>query len=59
MSSYYKHNSENKTHTLDIQSKVKLTDLLSRINEEKKIERKNKVLDLSEVAISPKNNQLH
>ena len=28
MSSYYKHNSENKTHTLDIQSKVKLRQYL-------------------------------
>ena len=51
MSSYYKHNSENKTHTLDIQSKVKLTDLLSRINEEKKIERKRN-LALSAAAVS-------
>ena len=51
MSSYTKHDSQNKIHTLDAQSKVKLTDLLSRINEEKKIERK-KNLALSAAAVS-------
>ena len=37
MSSQYKF--ENHSQDLDHQSRVKLTDLLSRINEEKKIER--------------------
>ena len=38
MSSQYKF--ENHTQDMRQQSKVKLTDLLSRINEEKKIEKK-------------------
>ena len=38
MSSQYKF--ENHSEEISHQSKVKLTDLLSRINEEKKIERK-------------------
>ena len=49
MSSQYKY--ENQTIDLSHQSKVKLTDLLSRINEEKKIER-NRNLALSVAAIS-------
>ena len=42
-----------KNHTQEViqQSKVKLTDLLSRINEEKKIER-NRNLALSVAAVS-------
>ncbi len=49
MSSQYKfeNHSEEATH----QSKVKLTDLLTRINEEKKIER-NRNLALSVAAVS-------
>ncbi len=49
MSSQYKFES----HAEDVrhQSKVKLTDLLSRINEEKKIER-NRNLALSVAAVS-------
>ena len=49
MSAHYKfkNNSEEMSH----QSKVKLTDLLSRINEEKKIER-NRNLALSVAAVS-------
>tara|TARA_B100000123_G_C25412238_1_gene289236 strand:+ start:300 stop:482 length:183 start_codon:yes stop_codon:yes gene_type:complete len=49
MSSQYKY--ENQTSDLSHQSKVKLTDLLSRINEEKKIER-NRNLALSVAAVS-------
>ena len=41
MSSQYKF--ENHTEDMRQQSKVKLTDLLSRINEEKKIERNRNV----------------
>ena len=42
---------ENHTQEMRMQSKVKLTDLLSRINEEKKIER-NRNLALSVAAVS-------
>ena len=49
MSSQYK--SENNIEEMGHQSKVKLTDLLSRINEEKKIER-NRNLALSVAAVS-------
>ena len=42
---------ENHTEEMRQQSKVKLTDLLSRINEEKKIER-NRNLALSVAAVS-------
>ena len=49
MSSQYKF--ENHSVEIQQQSKVKLTDLLSRINEEKKIER-NRNLALSVAAIS-------
>ncbi len=49
MSSQYKF--ENHTQNLSQQSKVKLTDLLSRINEEKKIER-NRNVALSVAAVS-------
>ena len=49
MSSQYKY--ENNVEELRQQSKVKLTDLLSRINEEKKIER-NRNLALSVAAVS-------
>ena len=42
---------ENHAQEMRIQSKVKLTDLLSRINEEKKIER-NRNLALSVAAVS-------
>ena len=49
MSSQYKF--ENHTQDMRQQSKVKLTDLLTRINEEKKIER-NRNLALSVAAIS-------
>ena len=49
MSSQYKF--ENHTQDMSQQSKVKLTDLLSRINEEKKIER-NRNLALSVAAVS-------
>ena len=49
MSSQYK--LENNTENFKEQSKVKLTDLLSRINEEKKIER-NRNLALSVAAVS-------
>ena len=49
MSSQYKY--ENHTQELREQSKVKLTDLLSRMNEEKKIER-NRNLALSVAAVS-------
>ena len=49
MSSQYKF--ENHTEEMRQQSKVKLTDLLSRINEEKKIER-NRNLALSVAAVS-------
>ena len=49
MSSQYKF--ENHTEEMRQQSKVKLTDLLSRINEEKKIER-NRNLSLSVAAVS-------
>ena len=49
MSSQYKQ--ENQSDNFSQQSKVKLTDLLSRINEEKKIER-NRNLALSVAAVS-------
>ena len=49
MSSQYK--IEDNTENFKEQSKVKLTDLLSRINEEKKIER-NRNLALSVAAVS-------
>ena len=49
MSSQYKF--ENHSEEISQQSKVKLTDLLSRINEEKKIER-NRNLALSVAAVS-------
>ena len=49
MSSQYK--LENNAEEMRQQSKVKLTDLLSRINEEKKIER-NRNLALSVAAVS-------
>ena len=49
MSSQY--NYENHSEEMRQQSKVKLTDLLSRINEEKKIER-NRNLALSVAAVS-------
>jgi|TARA_B100002051_G_scaffold237131_1_gene238806 hypothetical protein len=49
MSSQYKF--ENNVEEMRQQSKVKLTDLLSRINEEKKIER-NRNLALSVAAVS-------
>ncbi len=49
MSSQYKYDSQ--TNDISHQSKVKLTDLLSRINEEKKIER-NRNLALSVAAVS-------
>ena len=49
MSSQYKF--ENHSEEARQQSKVKLTDLLSRINEEKKIER-NRNLALSVAAVS-------
>ena len=49
MSSQYKY--ENNVEEMREQSKVKLTDLLSRINEEKKIER-NRNLALGVAAVS-------
>jgi len=49
MSSQYKF--ENHTQDMRQQSRVKLTDLLSRINEEKKIER-NRNVALSIAAVS-------
>ena len=49
MSSQYK--LENNVEEMRQQSKVKLTDLLSRINEEKKIER-NRNVALSVAAVS-------
>ena len=49
MSSQYKF--ENHVEEMKHQSKVKLTDLLNRINEEKKIER-NRNLALSVAAVS-------
>ena len=49
MSSQYK--LENQAEEINSQSKVKLTDLLSRINEEKKLER-NRNLALSVAAVS-------
>ena len=49
MSSEYKF--DNHSEEIRNQSKVKLTDLLSRINEEKKIER-NRNLALSVAAVS-------
>ena len=49
MSTHYKF--ENHAQEMRMQSKVKLTDLLSRINEEKKIER-NRNLALSVAAVS-------
>ena len=50
MSSHYQYEN-NSSEELKTQSKVKLTDLLSRINEERKIER-NRNLALSVAAIS-------
>ncbi len=50
MSSHYQYEN-NSNEELKTQSKVKLTDLLSRINEERKIER-NRNLALSVAAIS-------
>ena len=49
MSSHYK--LDDQSQKLNSQSKVKLTDLLSRINKEKKIER-NRNLALSVAAVS-------
>jgi|TARA_B100001248_G_scaffold112950_1_gene84522 uncharacterized protein (DUF2267 family) len=49
MSSQYKY--ENQAEEIRQQSKVKLTDLLTRINEEKKLER-NRNLALSVAAVS-------
>ena len=49
MSTHYK--LDDQAQKLNSQSKVKLTDLLSRINEEKKIER-NRNLALSVAAVS-------
>ena len=49
MSSQYKF--ENRTEEIKQQSRVKLTDLLSRINEEKRLER-NRNLALSVAAVS-------
>ena len=49
MSSQYKF--DNHSEEIRNQSKVKLTDLLSRINEEKKVER-NRNLALSVAAVS-------
>ena len=49
MSTHY--NFENQSEEMREQSRVKLTDLLSRINEEKKIER-NRNLALSVAAVS-------
>tara|TARA_B100001559_G_C16473500_1_gene610186 strand:- start:993 stop:1175 length:183 start_codon:yes stop_codon:yes gene_type:complete len=49
MSSQYK--ISNETNEMKDQSKVRLTDLLSRINEEKKVER-NRNLALSVAAVS-------
>ena len=49
MSSHYKF--DNHVDEMRQQSKVKLTDLLSRINEEKKVER-NRNLALSVAAVS-------
>ncbi len=49
MSSQHKY--ENQADEIRVQSKVKLTDLLSRINEERKIER-NRNLALSVAAVS-------
>ena len=49
MSSQYKF--ENHSQEISQQSKVKLTDLLSRINQEKKLER-NRNLALSVAAVS-------
>mgnify|MGYP001254448159 FL=1 len=49
MSSQYKF--ENHAEEIQQESKVKLTDLLSRINEEKKLER-NRNLALSVAAVS-------
>ena len=49
MSSQYKY--ENQAEEIRQQSKVKLTDLLNRINEEKKLER-NRNLALSVAAVS-------
>ena len=49
MSSQYKY--ENQAEEIRQQSKVKLTDLFSRINEEKKLER-NRNLALSVAAVS-------
>ena len=51
MSSQYKFENHSQVEEIRPQSKVKLTDLLNRINEEKKIER-NRNLALSVAAVS-------
>tara|TARA_B100000242_G_C42808686_1_gene376026 strand:- start:217 stop:405 length:189 start_codon:yes stop_codon:yes gene_type:complete len=51
MSSQYKYENHTEIEEMRSQSKVKLTDLLSRINEEKKLER-NRNLALSVAAVS-------
>ena len=51
MSSQYKFKNHTEIEEMRSQSKVKLTDLLSRINEEKKLER-NRNLALSVAAVS-------
>ena len=51
MSAEYKFNSHEEVQEMRTQTKVKLTDLLSRINEEKKLER-NRNLALSVAAVS-------
>ena len=51
MSSGFKFENHSSAEELKPQSKVKLTDLLSRINEEKKLER-NRNLALSVAAVS-------
>ncbi len=51
MSSQYKFENHTGVEEMRPQSKVKLTDLLSRINEEKKLER-NRNLALSVAAVS-------
>ncbi len=51
MSSQYKFENSSNVEEIKSQSKVRLTDLLSRINEEKKIER-NRNLALSVAAVS-------
>ena len=51
MSLQYKYENHTEIEEMRSQSKVKLTDLLSRINEEKKLER-NRNLALSVAAVS-------